>query len=91
MRLIGMVGVLCVMWSLGAMAQGDWEIPLHQKAQRFEEDVLCKHWLNGLYIAQIERCHPKGIRRTTPPRAARTWHAASTGRATICRGRCTAT
>lgn len=54
MRLIGVVGVLCMMWSLGAMAQGDWEIPLHQKAQRFEEDVLRKHWLNGLYIAQIE-------------------------------------
>ncbi|MGQ9542069.1 MAG: hypothetical protein ACUVTY_13400 [Armatimonadota bacterium] len=54
MRLIIVVGVLCMVSTLGALAQEDWNIPLHQKAHRFEEDVLRKHWLNGLYIAQIE-------------------------------------
>ncbi len=43
-----MVGVLCM------VLPTIQTIPLAQKAQRFEEDVLRKHWLNGLYIAQIE-------------------------------------
>ncbi len=48
------MGVLSMIVSSGAAAQEPQNLPLVQKAHRFEEEVLRKHWLNGLYIAQIE-------------------------------------
>ncbi len=54
MNLFWSVGVLAMLSLTGVFAQEEWNIPLYQKAQRFEEDVLRNHWLNGLYIAQIE-------------------------------------
>ncbi|MGC8785598.1 MAG: WD40/YVTN/BNR-like repeat-containing protein [Armatimonadota bacterium] len=54
MKVAIVMGVLWMLSVCGAAAQDSWNIPLGQKAQRFEQDILRKHWLNGLYIAQIE-------------------------------------
>jgi hypothetical protein len=54
MKVVIVMGVWWVLAVSGAAAQHGWNVPLGQKAERFEQDVLRKHWLNGLYIAQIE-------------------------------------
>jgi len=53
MRLVCITGVLLMLLT-GATAQSERNLPLWEKAARFEQEVLRKHWLNGLYIAQIE-------------------------------------
>ncbi|MCS6829987.1 MAG: YCF48-related protein [Armatimonadota bacterium] len=59
---MNIAAVMGVLWMLSVSVVAAHDISsmtLRQKAEQFEQDVLRKHWLNGLYIAQIE-CPPEG-------------------------------
>lgn len=54
MKVVALIGFLWLPSVCVIAAEQDWNIALARKAQLFEQDVLRNHWLNGLYIAQIE-------------------------------------